>query len=88
MTDQAPVLNWETIDAEAFYPDPRYAAVDGYDRYEIHYNAKEHRWVLFQNGEAWRSTGGAPWRSPAHPATAANPATLDAAKAMAEEWAR
>jgi hypothetical protein len=79
-------MNWETIDEEAFYPEPRYAAMDGPDRYEIHYNRKEQRWVLFQNGEAWRSVGG--YGPPGGPWYAANPRDLDSAKAMAEEWAR
>jgi hypothetical protein len=88
-------LTWETIDEQAFYPEPRYAAIDGPDRYEIHYNRKERRWVLFQNGEAWRSQTpdyqrdlrDAPrnYGPPNRPAQGGYPRGLDEAKAMAEE---
>ena len=83
---EAPAMSWETLDEEALYPEPRYRATDGPDRYEIHYNGPARRWVLFQNGEAWRSTGG---HGPVdRPATACHPRDLDAAKSMAEEMAR
>jgi hypothetical protein len=79
-------LTWETIDENACYPEPRYAATDGPDRYEIHYNRKAKRLVLFQNGEAWRSQ--TPDYGAVHrPAVACHPSSVDAAKAMAEEWA-
>jgi hypothetical protein len=76
-------LTWETIDEKATYPEPRYAATDGQDRYEIHYS--HNGWVVFQNGEAWRSTGRAGRLN--RLVQSGYPRDLDAAKAMADELA-